>query len=779
MLRTSQEWRAYVQNLADWIGPSFERAGLPLTEEFVVEFGGTALVSYDASARAVVLGFDEADAAPAYRRYGALLSTTDDAELDRLLDLLVARLTMNAFGRHLRTVTGTASEDAWLEEQVANAVAYAATSLYFEPHRPFLVETLGRAVASLQERRLLGLPLPDGQPDPAMSPEGERLLYQLIAFFADAQRTDVPNLDLTLQALVASSGLAQRRMAESELVLLHTFTEGPPALRRTAAELFAEEASAESIAKLLAGGRMMPPDVRLMLAVALLERGATGDANDYLTALATSTRTPPSVAAAAALLVNDPVGAGVDAAAMLSQLEDAGLRDALKLLKVLPSSTGATAVWPLLAHPSAAVRKEAYRLLGAVLPESDAWTGIADPEPSIRAASVMMLSSRPGLSRAVAKLLLDEDQAVRRAALIRARTQEGLAQDVGTLLMAQENDESRRAAAAVVADRAPSWADKVFGTVLARAMKPYTLAVAAAMAADPWNRDLKLVEQLGFDALSRARRETLTFAAEARGRADWLAAFAVAEQGQDRTAQETLSMVLPDGWHEALYAVGEEFDPLFALRQLAVTHPDAFVRAAILLWLARSGHDDAAKVATIAEQDPTQTVSEVAPIVRVLGSGEPMALTAIEKALFLRTVPLFRSVPTQSLLAVGGAMVVTNHQSGEAIVKQGEIGDRLFVLYEGSAQAERENPDGTKTTLASLSTGAVFGEMSLFDLEPRSATVVAQGSCQSLMLDGQTFHRLGVQYPEILWEVCRVLSQRLRLTDQHLGSRRAERPTAA
>jgi hypothetical protein len=47
------------------------------------------------------------------------------------------------------------------------------------------------------------------------------------------------------------------------------------------------------------------------------------------------------------------------------------------------------------------------------------------------------------------------------------------------------------------------------------------------------------------------------------------------------------------------------------------------------------------------------------------------------------------------------------------------------------------------------------------------------------MLDGQTFHKLGVQYPEILWEVCRVLSQRLRLTGQSLATRQAGRSTAA
>lgn len=778
MPRTGNEWRAQLEGLLARLRPGFERAGAPLSPTLQVASGAAFPVFYDETAETLRLGFPldlDGDEEQTRAVYADLLSSEGADELDRMLELLFVRLGVEAVARHLRCRAKTATGDEWLETQVAQTVAHAVTAQLFGPHADFLGYVLRRAEAGLGERRMLAL-----AGDAATSPLGTFLHRAISGWIADLERTDRPSLEEIVATLVGGTNRAQRRGAESELALLQTLADGPPALRRTAAELFADEATPEAIARLLVSGRKLAHDVRLMLAAALKARGGR-EAEGHLSSLATAMTTPPPVAAAAALLLEDPASADVAPGPMLSELEDAGLTDALKLVRALTTPAGVQAVWPALSHASPAVRREAYRLLSGMLPEGDAWSGITDPEPEIRAASVSMLSPRPGLARTLSGLLLDEHRSVRAASLLRVRRDPMLANDVGSVLSARETDDARLALAAVLAERHPELADELFGRVMARIVRPYVSAHAAASALRAnaqGDRHLQLVESLAHDALDRKQRDLIEFAASARGRSDWLELFEATEADVGTESEEgafSLEHLLPEGWYHALHTAPEESDPRAALRTFAVSHPEPFVRAALLLWLARSGEVDVASLAALADQDPTTTVADVARVLR--GEGDPtMSLTAIEKALFLRTVPLFRSVPTPNLLALAGAMVATNHAPGDAIVRQGALGDRLHVLFEGHAQAQKEQASGTPQALATLGPGAVFGEMSLFDSEPRSASVVATEPCRTLTLDGQTFHRLALQHPEILWEVCRVLTQRMRTLGQ--GMRTAPRAPA-
>src|SRR5690606_37808779 len=90
--------------------------------------------------------------------YADLLALSDPGELDRVLELLIARLSVQALARHLRQVHDAATGDDWLERQVSHAIAHAMTARRFEAHRPFLLFVLDRALQHLGQRRLLDLP---------------------------------------------------------------------------------------------------------------------------------------------------------------------------------------------------------------------------------------------------------------------------------------------------------------------------------------------------------------------------------------------------------------------------------------------------------------------------------------------------------------------------------------------------------------------------------------------------------------------------------------------
>lgn len=772
MPRSTGDWIAYVDSLLTRVRPAFERSGLAPAAGFSVTTGGVALPAYDASAGVLRIGLPDGADADTVRGFAAdLLSEEDGTALDVGLECVVTRLSLHGFARHLRHHHGGATDDDWVEDTIAGSVAHAATWRLFEPNRVFLATFLTRAVDGLKQRDVLGLP-----GDIAATDDGKRLVRLLGGFLDDLQREDPPDLQATLDALVArSDDTASRRSAESEVVLLQTLSEGNPALRRTAAELFAAEASLEGIAKVLAGPRVLPADVRFTLASALLARGAAADAAPHLAALATQPRIPDQVAAAAALLTNEPLPDDVTPESRLAELEDAGLADALKLLRFVGTPAAAAAIRPVLRHPYAPARKEAWRLLAPFVDDADAWGGLDDPEAMVRSIATSRLTRRPGLARAITRLLMDDDASVRAAALHLARADEGLSNDICALLTARESDDARLAIAAVLAPRLPEIAVDLLGRVMTRKLHPYADAVAAARGVEPFDRHVILVEQLAVDALARERRQLLAFAAQALGHAEWIHLLDLTENETGEEAEKAarqLAQILPESWNHALADPGDDGEPRQMLRGLALSHPEPFVRAAIILWMARSGLEPAERAARIAEQDPTPTVNQVADVLRSAAARpEERMLTAIEKALFLRTVPLFRSVPTPNLLALAAAMRAEVHQPGTPIVRQGELGDRLHVLYEGRAQARKEITGGQQAPLANLAPGAVFGEMSLFDREPRAASVVSVDTCRTLALEGESFHRLGIEYPEILWEVCRVLTLRLRALNQGVGAR--------
>src|SRR5205085_662238 len=93
--------------------------------------------------------------------------------------------------------------------------------------------------------------------------------------------------------------------------------------------------------------------------------------------------------------------------------------------------------------------------------------------------------------------------------------------------------------------------------------------------------------------------------------------------------------------------------------------------------------------------------------------------------------------------------------AGEAVIREGETGDRLYIIHSGTVVVTKG-----RHRLARLGPGDFFGEMALFDNEPRSATVTAAGPVEVLVLQRDRFHSLVQQRPGILMEICTTLVRR-------------------
>lgn len=114
------------------------------------------------------------------------------------------------------------------------------------------------------------------------------------------------------------------------------------------------------------------------------------------------------------------------------------------------------------------------------------------------------------------------------------------------------------------------------------------------------------------------------------------------------------------------------------------------------------------------------------------------------------------------------------YADGEVICRQGEIGDRMYVIQAGQATVIRE-VDGTDIFLAELTTGDFFGEMSLFDRSPRSATVRAKGRAHVLTLDKRTFLRGVHEDPSLAYRMLQQMCKRIRRLTYDVSSRQQSR----
>ena len=111
----------------------------------------------------------------------------------------------------------------------------------------------------------------------------------------------------------------------------------------------------------------------------------------------------------------------------------------------------------------------------------------------------------------------------------------------------------------------------------------------------------------------------------------------------------------------------------------------------------------------------------------------------------LAQVPLFAGMPSRFLRRLGDKMDEQRFMEGASIVREGEPGDTFYVIVEGEAKVKGSNG----RTLSGLIPGDFFGEISLMDGGPRTATVVAETNLTALALSRKDFGALLQSEPKV------------------------------
>jgi len=146
-----------------------------------------------------------------------------------------------------------------------------------------------------------------------------------------------------------------------------------------------------------------------------------------------------------------------------------------------------------------------------------------------------------------------------------------------------------------------------------------------------------------------------------------------------------------------------------------------------------------------------------------------MAVTSEETIALLRSAPVFSALSDDELIRVAEVSVPRSYGAGEAVFREGDEGDTCYMVRTGKARAIREHPDGRSITLANFGPGDLFGELAMFDAEPRSATVETLEQTEVVAILGGDMRRLMREHPDISVKLIAALAERLRATNERLA----------
>ena len=135
----------------------------------------------------------------------------------------------------------------------------------------------------------------------------------------------------------------------------------------------------------------------------------------------------------------------------------------------------------------------------------------------------------------------------------------------------------------------------------------------------------------------------------------------------------------------------------------------------------------------------------------------------------MRRAPLFSALDDEAGRALLSEMGTTRMERGDILFREGDPGDRLYVIGEGKIKLGRTSPDGRENLVAVLGPGEMFGELSLFDPGPRTMTATAVAETQLMVLGNESLTGLLTGRPEVSNTLLAALAQRLRRTNEHLA----------
>ena len=130
---------------------------------------------------------------------------------------------------------------------------------------------------------------------------------------------------------------------------------------------------------------------------------------------------------------------------------------------------------------------------------------------------------------------------------------------------------------------------------------------------------------------------------------------------------------------------------------------------------------------------------------------------------------IFQGVEPSAVSALTNQLQPVDFPRGHTVFAEGEPGDRLYIIISGKVKIGRRSPDGRENLLTIMGPSDMFGELSLFDPGPRTATATVVTDARLASLAHSSLRPWITDRPEIAEQLLRVLARRLRRTNDALA----------
>ncbi len=133
------------------------------------------------------------------------------------------------------------------------------------------------------------------------------------------------------------------------------------------------------------------------------------------------------------------------------------------------------------------------------------------------------------------------------------------------------------------------------------------------------------------------------------------------------------------------------------------------------------------------------------------------------------SAPLFAGIDREASSSLVASMASVDLPRGRALFREGDPGDRLYIIRSGKVKLGLSSGDGRENLLSVLGPGEMFGELSLFDPGARTATATAVTDARLFELTHRELLAWLERYPAVASHLLAALARRLRRTNEALG----------
>jgi CRP/FNR family cyclic AMP-dependent transcriptional regulator len=136
----------------------------------------------------------------------------------------------------------------------------------------------------------------------------------------------------------------------------------------------------------------------------------------------------------------------------------------------------------------------------------------------------------------------------------------------------------------------------------------------------------------------------------------------------------------------------------------------------------------------------------------------------------LKRLPIFKNLAESELSILANRAIRKRFPKESIIVQEDDEGDSLMIILSGRVKVVLNSEEGKEIILSILRDGDFFGEMSLLDGEPRSATVIAMEDSTLMIIQRNDFLYQIEKYPSIAKAILAEMSRRMRRADERIGN---------